>query len=64
MFNLKRVFTTSSLVYATVTGYQPLREVLESGEDADFLPDEDVKIQHGEYLHSSDSQEYTWTRVL
>lgn len=29
-------------------GYQPLREVLELGEDADFLPDEDGKIQYGE----------------
>ena len=26
-------------------GYQALREVLELGEDADFLPDEDGKIQ-------------------
>lgn len=27
------------------TGYQALREVLELGEDADFLPDEDGKVQ-------------------
>lgn len=26
-------------------GYQALREVLELGEDADFLPDEDGKVQ-------------------
>ena len=26
-------------------GYQALREVLELGEDADFLPDEDGRIQ-------------------
>ena len=29
-------------------GYQDLREVLEHGEDADFLPDEDGRIQSGE----------------
>ena len=28
-------------------GYQALREVLELGEDADFLPDEDGKVQPG-----------------
>jgi hypothetical protein len=26
-------------------GYQALREVLELGEDVDFLPDEDGKVQ-------------------
>ena len=26
-------------------GYQPLREVLEQGDDADFLPDEDGRVQ-------------------
>ena len=28
-------------------GYQAIREVLELGEDADFLPDEDGRMQPG-----------------
>ena len=43
-------------------GYQALREVLELGEDADFLPDEDGKVQPNVTSPDSDDpQKYTWT---